>query len=308
MRAAYLTTKGGAEDLTVGEVPTPVAGKGEVLVRVRATAITPTELQWFPTFNLPGGQPRAFPVVLSHEFSGVVESIGRDVTEIEIGAPVYGFNDWFANGAQAEFCIVPAGGLARKPRSLDDAHSAVVPISALTAWQGLFDKCRLEPGERVLIHGGAGAVGTFAVQLAHWRGAHVIATASIGNLDFVRGLGADQVIDYRASRFEETARDIDVVFDGVGGDTLDRSWGVLKPGGRLVTVVSQYGAATTPRNRDAFMLVEAKGSQLIEIAALIDEGRLRAFVEATFHLADVREAYNRAQRGGMRGKIALSVA
>lgn len=150
-------------------------------------------------------------------------------------------------------------------------------------------------------------MGTFAVQLARWRGAHVIATTSSKNLDFARELGADEAIDYRATRFEKTVREIDVVFDGVGGETLERSWEVLRTGGKLVTVASQFNSATPQRNRDAFMLVEANSSQLAEIAGLIDSGRLRPFVEATFPLERVREAYARAQQGSMRGKIALSV-
>ena len=266
MKAAYLEKKAGPESLVLGEIPRSGPRKGEVLVHVHATAVMPTELQWFPTFNLQSGESRPFPIVLGHEFSGVVESVGADVSSVTVGERVFGINDWFTNGAQAEYCVAAASALARKPASLDHVQSAVVPISALTAWQGLFEKLKLERGQHVLIHGAAGAVGTFAVQLARWRGAHVIATASAANVDFVRTLGAEQVIDYRATRFEDVVQDVDAVFDVVGGDTLDRSWGVLKKGGKLVTVASTSEGNVEQRVRDAFMLVRADGSQLTQIA------------------------------------------
>src|SRR5262249_26071024 len=162
-----------------------------------------------------------------------VAALGEGVTAVGVGEAVYGMNDWFGDGAQAEYCLARAADVAGKPASVDHAHAAVTPISALTAWQGLFGRARLAPGrhggvpagQHVLIHGAAGGVGTFAVQLAHWRGARVTSTAAAGNLDFVRGPGADEVIDYRAERFEERVRGVDAVFDTVGGDTLRRSWG-----------------------------------------------------------------------------------
>ena len=291
----------------MGDIAQPTPREGQVLVKVHATAIMPTEFLWFPTFNTPTGEPRPFPAVLSHEFSGVIESLGQGVQSFKIGEAVYGVNDWFTNGAQAEYCVVGATGLARKPKTLDHVQSAVVPISALTAWQGLFEKAKLERGQRVLIHGAAGGVGAFAVQLARWRGAQVIATASSRNLDFVRSLGAEQVIDYRANRFEDVIREVEVVFDPVGGETLERSWGVLAKSGKLVTVATQSEGKADQRARDAFMLVEANGSQLVDIANLIGGGDLRVFVEDVFPLAKAREAYARAEQGKMRGKIALSV-
>ncbi|HEX5397904.1 MAG TPA: NADP-dependent oxidoreductase [Verrucomicrobiae bacterium] len=308
MKAIYLESKAGSESLKSGEIPRPAPEAGQLLIKVHATAVMPTELLWYPTFNKPSGEPRPFPIVLSHEFSGVVESLGANVGDFQIGDAVYGLNDWFSNGAQAEFCVAAVKSVARKPKSLDHVQSAVVPISALTAWQGLFKRTKLQKGENVLIHGAAGGVGTFAVQLARWRGAKVFATASTGNLDFVRSLGAHQVIDYTAGRFEDEVSDIDVVFDAVGGETLKRSMHMLKSGGRLVTVATQSEDAAETRVREAFMLVEADGSQLWDVANLIDGGDLRVFVEDVFPLAKAREAYARAQQGKMRGKIALRVA
>jgi NADPH:quinone reductase-like Zn-dependent oxidoreductase len=308
MKAVYLETKGGPEALVMGELPPPVPKDGEVLVKVCATAVTPTEFGWFPTFNLPSGEPRPFPIVLSHEFSGVVKSVGPNVQWLVPGEEVYGINDWFANGAQAEYCVCARTALGRKPQSVTHTQAAATPISALTAWQGLFDRGGLQSGQRVLVHGASGGVGAFAVQFARRHGAQVIATASSGNLDFVRYLGAEEVIDYRAIRFEEAVRDIDLVFDGVGGDTLQRSWSVLKRGGQIVSLASQYGAPLDQRSRDAFMLVQPDGARLTEIAKLIDGGEIRLFVEQVFPLDKAREAYERAARGGMRGKVALSVS
>ena len=307
MKAVYLNQQGNAESLIFGDIAKPQPGAGEALVRVHATAITPAEFQWHPTFHAPSGGPRQFPIVLGHEFSGVVEALSPGVEHFKVGDAVFGLNDWFANGAQAEYCVAPAAALAHKPRLLDHVQAAAVPISALTAWQGLLEKTKLQAGQRILIHGAAGGVGVFAVQLARWRGAHVIATASSGNLDFVRMIGAHEVIDYRTSRFEDIVHEVDVVFDSVGGETLDRSWNILVKNGRLVTVAAQNATAAEQRVRDAFMLVRPSARQLKQIAELIDGGELRVYFEGVFPLTTVHEAYARAQQGKMRGKIVLSV-
>ena len=307
MKAIFLNQAAGAESLTFGELPRPVPRAGEVLVRVQATAVTPTEFCWYPTFHQATGEPRPFPIVLSHEFSGVVEGTGPAAGDWQPGEGVFGISDWFANGAQAEYCVAPATALARKPRLLDHAQTAVVPISALTAWQGLLERTRLQPGERILIHGAAGGVGVFAVQLARWRGAHVIATASAQNRDLVRQLGAHEVIDYRACRFDDQVGDLDVVFDAVGEDTLARSWKLLKPRGRLVTVAMSSAHTEDKRIREAFMLVRPDGRQLGQIARLIDDGEVRPVVRQTLPLAEAATAYAFAQQGGQPGKIALSV-
>ena len=308
MKAVFLNKVAGPEALDYGETPTPRPAAGQVLVEVLATAVMPTELQWEPTWKQRTGQPRPFPVILSHEFSGTVEDLGPEVTDFRSGEEVYGMNDWFENGAQAEYCAAPASLLAPKPKSLDHVQAAVVPISAMTAWQGLFDHARLKAGDRVLIHGAAGGVGAVAVQLAHRHGAYVIGTASRQNLEFVRHLGADEVIDYRATPFETRAKDMDVVFDTVGGETLERSWSVLKSNGRLVTVATQSESSADQRVRDAFFVMEPNRAQLAEIAHLIDAGELRPpKVAAVFLLAQAREAYARAQQGHLDGKIALRV-
>jgi NADPH:quinone reductase-like Zn-dependent oxidoreductase len=304
MKAIGLRVRGGPEALSYEEVPRPGPGEGEVLVRVHAAGVINTELSWVPTWSTPAGEPRPWPVIPGHEFSGEIAGLGAGVVGVGVGDLVYGLNDWYGDGASAEYCVARVADFAPKPSTVDHVHAAATPISALTAWQGLFERGGLAAGQRVLIHGAAGGVGTFAVQLARWRGARVTATASAANLDFVRSLGADEVIDYRAERFEDVVRDVDVVFDMVGGETLEKSWGLLKPSGRLVTVAASGEQTSDERIRAAYFIVEPSRTQLAEIARLIDGGALRPVVGAVFPLAEARQAYQHKPR---YGKVVLRV-
>src|SRR5262245_29223916 len=304
MKAIVLRARGGPEVFAYEEVPQPRPGEGEVLVRVHAAGVIRTELSWAPTWTTQSGEPRPLPVIPGHEFSGATSALGAGVRDVAVGDLVYGLNDWYRDGASSEYCVARVADFARKPSRVDHVDAAATPISALTAWQGLFERAGLAAGQRVLIHGAAGGVGTFAVQLARWRGAQVIATAAAANLDFVRSLGADEVIDYRAERFEDIARGVDVVFDTVGGETLERSWGVLKPGGRLVTIAASGEQTTNERVRAAYFIVEPSRTQLAEIARLIDLGALRPVVGVVFPLAEARQAY---QHKPGRGKVVLRV-
>jgi NADPH:quinone reductase-like Zn-dependent oxidoreductase len=298
MKAMRLVSgAGGAATLVEENVPQPVPGPGEVVVRVHAAGVTHTELGWYPTLHTKAGEIRSG-AVPGHEFSGVVAALGEGVTNFAVGQEIYGMNDWFADGATAEFCITQASSIADKPRTLTHVEAASVPIGALTAWQGLFDRAKLEAGERVLVHGGSGAVGVFAVQLAKARGAHVFATASAHNLEFVRGLGADEVIDYRKERFEDRVGKVDVVFDTAGGETLERSWNVLKESGRMITIVSEVEGSDDPRLKKAFFIVEPNQAQLVEVAKELDAGKLRTFVKATVPLEEAEQAY----QGGLSRK------
>jgi NADPH:quinone reductase-like Zn-dependent oxidoreductase len=290
MKSLRLYGPRGAPKLVYEEAPAPRPAKGEVLVRVHAAGVTNTELTWVPTWTKPSGEPRDLPVTPGHEFSGEVAALGTGVTDVAVGDLVYGLNDWYRDGAQAEYCVARVVDIALKPASVNHIDVAATPISALTAWQGLFDRCRLTAGQHVLIHGAAGGVGVFAVQLARWRGARVTGTASAANLEFVRSLGADDVIDYAAMRFEDVVGKVDVVFDGVGGETLRRSWDVLKPGGQLVTIVAGDLPADA-RTRAAFFIVEPSKPQLEEISRLIDGGAIRPIVGRAFPLADGEQAY-----------------
>ncbi|SPF56131.1 Alcohol dehydrogenase, zinc-binding domain protein (fragment) [Candidatus Sulfopaludibacter sp. SbA4] len=203
--------------------------------------------------------------------------------------------------------MAPFFAVAPKPPRLSYVEAASVPIGALTAWQGLFDRARLRPGERVLVHGGAGAVGIFAIQLARLHGARVIATTSSPNAELVISLGAEQAIDYREQRFEEFVNEVDVVFDTVGGETLERSWGILKPGGRMVTIASTADDSLDPRVREAFFIVEPNQKQLVEIGDLADDGRLRTVVDAVVPLWRAPEAYAGQAPRHHRGKVVVDV-
>jgi NADPH:quinone reductase-like Zn-dependent oxidoreductase len=232
-----------------------------------------------------------------------VAAVGAGVSGIEVGQEVFGMNDWFADGATAEFCVTRPEWIAPKPARLSFAEAAATPIGALTAWQGLFDRAKLRRGETVLIHGASGGVGVFAVQLARRHGARVIATASASAREFLTTLGADRVIDYRGERFEDVVRDVDVVFDGVGGTTLERSWSVLRPSGRLVTIAADSEGAADERIKRAFFIVELNGGQLRAISALLDAGELQAFVQAEVPMSQADSAYAAAtDRGPTRGK------
>lgn len=290
------------------DAPPPVLKSGEALLRVYATGITRTELTWDQTYQNPDGSPR-IPTIPGHEVSGVIESVPTGVRDLGPGNAVYTLVDFPHDGAAAEFVAVPARNLALKPRTLDHAHSAALTLSGLTAWQALFTHGGLERGQRVLIHGAAGGVGVLAVQLARWKGAHVITTSSGANVDFLRGLGADETIDYTSTRFEDGLQNIDVVLDCVGGDVVERSWQVLRPGGIIVTVVepipekepSEHGA------RGVFFIVEPNRDQLEEMAALADSGLLKPAVARIFPLERARAAFESSLLGHTRGKIVLQV-
>lgn len=288
--------------LVEGEAAQPTPGPGEILIRVYAAGVTPTELNWYPTTHTRDGaaRPAAIP---GHEFSGVVAEIGAGVERFEIGQAVYGMNDWFTDGALADYCVTKPASVAAKPVRLTHVEAATVPISALTAWQGLLDRAQLQPRDRVLVHGGAGAVGLFAVQLAVHHGADVIATVSAHNVEFVTQLGAAQVIDYRAGRFEDSVEPVDIVFDAAGGDTYDRSVGLLKPGGRIVTI------ASTEQDKPGFFIVEPRRDQLEAIAMLVDAAVLRPFVDAVVPFTETAAAFDGksiVRRG--RGKMVVDLA
>jgi NADPH:quinone reductase-like Zn-dependent oxidoreductase len=288
------------------ELPRPEPGEGELLIRVRAAGVTHTELGWYPSNYTKDGSPRKG-AVPGHEFSGVVAAVGKNADGFQVGQEVYGMNDWFADGATAEFCVAQAQSVALKPATLTHEEAATVPIGALTTWQGLLDRAKIQPGERVLVQGGGGAVGIFAVQLAHLHGAHVIATVSLKQLKLVADLGADEVIDYQTSRFEDRTQQVDVVFDGVGGETLDRSWNMLKSGGRMVTIASIDDTADQ-RVKDAFFIVEPNQQQLAKVAEMLDAGTLRTFINAVVPLEQASNAYSGTitnKRG--YGKVVITV-
>ena len=309
MKAIRLHGRGGPDHLVYEDAPQPRPGAEEVLVRVYATGIIANELTWDETYQTKAGSPRALPIP-GRDLSGVVEAVGHGVTEPAKGDEVYAMLDYCCDGAEAEFTIALPNELAPKPRTLDHVQAAAVPLTALTAWQGLFEHARLAAGQTILIHGAAGGVGVFAVQLARWTGAQVIATASARNRDFLCELGANEIIDYTTTRFEEVVQGVDFVFDTVGGDTLHRSWQVVKPGGVLVSVVSprpSFAEAKGHGVRPVWFVVQPNREQLVRIGALIDEGKLRPIIDTVLPLSQARQAYEQGEKGHTRGKIVLRV-
>lgn len=308
MKAVRIHSRGGPEQLVYEEAPKPALEPGDALVRVFASAITKDELDWDATYQDAEGRPR-LPSIPGHEFSGVVEAAAPGVSEVKAGDPVYGLASFYRNGSAAEYMAIQASDLAPKPRTLTFEQAASVPLAALTAWQALFEHALLTEGRRILIHGAAGGVGAFAVQLAHSEQAHVIATASAKNEEFLRQLGANEIIDYQNARFEDHVHDADVVLDTIGGDTLERSWGVLRQGGILVSIVENPSAkkAAELGVRAVFFIVKPNRSQLIEIAELIDTGRLKPVIAQAFPLEQARSAFEAGLGAHPPGKIVLRV-
>lgn len=288
------------------DLPKPEPAAGEVLVKVEAASVNPVDYKIRSGEFKPVGLH--IPLTLGRDVSGVVEQVGEGVSDVQVGDEVYALLDR-DHGGYAEYAIATRGGLAAKPRSIDHLHAAAVPLAATTAWQGLFDHGKLQAGERVLIHGAAGGVGHFAVQFAKDRGAYVMATARIDNHDLLLKLGADEVIDYRTERFEDRARDIDLVLDLVAGDAQARSWNVLREGGRLVSTLQPPSHDEAERHHatgEVFM-AEPNGGELAEIAQLIDEGKVSVFVQRTLPLAEVRAAHEQLEHEHVRGKLVLEV-
>jgi NADPH:quinone reductase-like Zn-dependent oxidoreductase len=308
MKAVRIHEYGGPEVLRYEDAPRPEPGEGDVLVRVHAAGVNPVD------WKIRDGRsrqrlPYALPLILGWDFSGVVELVGPGATSFAAGDEVYARPDILRNGAYAEYIAVREKEIAKKPGSIDHIHAAAVPLAALTAWQSLILAGRLEKGQTVLVHGGAGGVGTFAIQVAKWKGAKVIATASARNESFLRDLGADEVVDYTKSPFEEVVRGVDVVFDTIGGDTQKRSWKVLREGGVLVSIAATPSEedAKAHRARPAYVFVQPNAQQLTEIARLIDEGHIKSIVSEVLPLAQARRAHELSQEGHVRGKIVLSI-
>lgn len=299
MSVVRLVSPQGSDGLNFEQVQIPAVGSGEALVRVHAAAITRDELEW-PVDRLPA--------IPSYELSGVIAALGRNVSDLSAGDAVWALTSFDRDGAAAEYAAVPASFLAPKPRSLGHVESAAIPLAGLTAWQGLFEHGRLREGERVLIHGAAGGVGQFATQLSRWRGAYVIGTASSQVvLEDVRTLGADEVIDRSAVRFEEALDPVDLVFDTVGGEVLTRSGAVLRKGGRLVSVAEEPPVAVREKVQTMYFVVEPNREQLVELARLVDEGIVRPAIDSVFPLAEARSAFERVMMPGKRGKVVLKV-
>jgi len=303
MKAIRYHEHGPASVLKCEDVAKPVPGDGEMLVRVFAAGVNPVDWK-LRAGRGPIGNAGTTP---GFDVSGAVESVGQGVSKFKAGDEIFAMVDLRRGGCYAEYAIVKESEAARKPAKISHTDAASVPLVALTAWQALFDAGKLEQGQTVLIHGGAGGVGSMAVQLAKWKGAHVIATASKENQDFLKQLGADETIDYRNQKFEEVAKSVDVVLDTVGGETQSRSWSALKKGGILVSIVGPPRPQANADARSAGILVHVDANELQQIATLLDEGKIKPVVTQVLPLSDATKAHEQSETKHTRGKIVLRV-
>ncbi|MEU3902434.1 NADP-dependent oxidoreductase [Streptomyces goshikiensis] len=309
MKAAVINQYGQVRDVVrVTDVPLPAVGPRDVLIEVRAAGVNPVDHLIVKGF-LSTGEPSR-PLVIGNELAGVVIQVGAEASRFAVGDEVFSRVDPRVGGAFAEYVAVDESLVAAKPSRLTFEEAASLPLVALTALQALTEQADVRSGTRVLIHGGAGGVGSAAVQIAKQLGAEVVATAGSGSVELVRELGADRVIDYRTEKFEEVVSDVDVVLDTIGGETQERSFGVLKSGGTLVSIVAVPDAEAKKARwnveaRSFFM--RPQGEQLAHLAGLVESGQLRPIVETVFPLDEASEALQKVERGGARGKTVISV-
>jgi NADPH:quinone reductase-like Zn-dependent oxidoreductase len=315
MKAVRIHSFGGPEVLKYQEAARPTPQAGEVLVRVRAAGINPVDVagRQFPIPGITGAGE--LPYILGWDVSGEIVALGEGVSEFAIGDTVYGLPRFPGEaGAYAEYLTAPVTDIVPRPQRLSFEEAAAIPMAGLTAWQGLFELADLQPGQTVLITGGSGGVGHLAIQLAKWKGAKVYATTSTPNLAFLHELGADEVIDYTRQPFKEVVKDVDLVFDTIGGDTLKDAFEVVKRGGTIVSTPLQKGIVAVGQELGPkygvnfkFTNVHTSGEQLAEINKVVEAGKLRPYLDTVLPLDQVAEAHRLSAAGHVRGKVVLAV-
>jgi NADPH:quinone reductase-like Zn-dependent oxidoreductase len=298
---------GGPDVLQIDDVEPSLPDASQVLLLVKAASINPVDFK-IRNGQYPAVKEDRLPYTLGRDVSGIVEKCGAQATQFKVGDEVFGMVG-IGGGGYAEKVALDQQALARKPPSIDHSHAAAIPLAGQTAWQGLFRHGLLKSGQSVLIHGGSGGVGHFAVQFAKAKGARVLTTVSTENVEFARTLGADVVIDYKTQRFEEQARDLDMVFDLIGGETRERSWKLLKRGGVLVSTLTEPSQETANRHgvRALRYTVEASGSELDGITDLVVSGKVRPHVQKVFRLDEASLAMAAVEHGHSVGKVVLSL-
>ena len=308
MKAIRIHAYGDASQMQFEEVPVPACGPNDVLVRVVAAGINP--IDW----KIRNGEvarmiPKTFPFTLGSDAAGVVTEVGGAVKNFSVGDEVFFYAEFTRGGTYADYVVVDAAQVALKPRTVSFSTAAALPTPGLAAWTAVIDTAQVARGMRVLIHGGAGALGSVAVQLAKAQGAHVTATASTADVALVQSLGADEVIDYRTQKFEQIARNMDVVIDTLGGPTQEASWATLRGDGLLVATTQPPSPerAAAAGARGAFVFSMPRGDVLAQLAALMDNGKLRVLVGQEFALADAAQAHRLGESGKARGKMILRV-
>lgn len=310
MKAVRIHNYGGVEVLKYETAEIPKIQDDEVLVKIHAASVNPVDWKIREGYRR-DRMPHQLPLILGWDLSGEIAATGKKANQFKKGDLVYSRPDIARNGAYAEFIAVKADEVALKPQSLDHVHAAAIPLAALTAWQALFDAAHLAKGQKVLIHAAAGGVGHYAVQLAKWKGAYVIGTASGKNKQFLLDSGCDEAIDYTTTDFAKNLHDLDVVFDTIGGETQLRSWPLLKKGGTLVTIVpGTENLEETAKHYNVhaqFVFVAPNAQQLTKIAELADQKIIVPEIAAIFPLADAAKAQQLSQAGHTRGKIILKI-
>ena len=309
MKAVRLHEFGGPEKLIYEDAPKPDPKDGEILIKIAGAGINPIDWK-VESGAMQQMVPHTLPMILGWDVAGTVESVGSGVTTFAVGDAVYAMGDMRADGAYAEYVALPAAIVSPAPSSVNLTTAAAIPMAATTAWQALTEHAQLVSGQTILIHGGGGAVGACAVQFAKIKGATVIATASGDDLQYVRSIGADTVIDYQNETFEDIAKDVDAVLDTIGGDTQIRSWQTLREGGVLVSTVGITSDASAAEARG----VQAKqfsahpdAAGLTEVAGLVDSGRVKVRIDSVYPLAEASQAQEHAKSGHPRGKVVLAV-
>jgi NADPH:quinone reductase-like Zn-dependent oxidoreductase len=315
MKAMVIEKFGHAEQLHLGDIPTPQPAENEVQIQILYTAVNPVD--WKIREGLMKNfLPHEFPLILGWDAAGTVKSVGKNVKKFKAGDEVYAYCrkpivQW---GTYAEYVCFDADNIALKPKNINFSQAAAIPLAGLTAWQALFDFAKLKKGETILIHAGAGGVGSLAIQFAKYAGAKVITTASRQNHDYVKKLGADYAIDYQSSNFVDEVKKLlpdglDVVFDTIGGETLNQSLEILKPKGRLISIVDQLDQqlARGKNVQFSFVYVSPNGGQLKQIASLIEQGKVSPPYIEEMPLADASKAHKKSQEGHIRGKIVLKI-
>jgi NADPH:quinone reductase-like Zn-dependent oxidoreductase len=298
---------GGPEALRIDEVEQSMPDALQVLLRVKAASINPVDIK-IRKGLYPSVKEDRLPYTLGRDVSGIVEKCGAQATQFAIGDEVLGVVS-ICGGGYAEEAVLDQSALAGKPASIGHSQAGAIPLAGLTAWQGLFRRGQLKSGQSVMIHGGSGGVGHFAVQFAKAIGARVLTTVSTENVEFARGLGADVVIDYKTQRFEDQAQDLDMVFDLIDGETRERSWSLLKRGGVLVSTLTEPSQAKAKEHdvRALRYTVEPDGIELAEILKLVALGKVKPHVQKAFQLDEVAQAMETIEHGGSAGKIVISM-
>ncbi|MDX8388207.1 MAG: NADP-dependent oxidoreductase [Ghiorsea sp.] len=308
MKAVQINGFGDRSVLELNEIAIPTPAENEVLIKVKSAGVNPVDWKIREGY-LQDFLNHALPLTLGWDVSGEVVAAGDQVTHLKVGDAVYSRSEISKNGSYAEYMTVVADEVAIKPESLSWQEAAGVPLAALTAWQALYDLANLQAGERVLIHAGSGAVGQFAIQLAKLRGAYVYTTTSAKNTDLVKSLGADEAIDYHNEDFS-ALKDIDVVFDTIGGETLVKSWKTMKKEGRLVSICDNPDEATAAEHGVSafFLFVQPNREQLGQLADFANAGKLKVSIDSEFGLDEVAKAHERSESGRAQGKIIINVS